>query len=200
VKVVVADDHRLMVDALSLVFSAAAGIELVGTTTEGRKVLPLVARTRPDVAVLDAYMPDLDGLVCLDRIRERYPSVAVVIISGSDDPELAADAERRGARAFVSKQVDPRELPEAVLAAARGPAFRALGLEQSADRGGLTPKELDVLALLVRGFTNREIARELWLAEQTVKFHLGNIYRKLGAANRTEATRHALSRSLVRLD
>src|SRR5439155_27337417 len=112
-RIVVADDHKLMIDALRLVLVPDEGMELVGATTDGRKLLPLVANTRPDVVLLDVRMPDMDGLKCLAQLRDRYPEIKVVMLSGNDDPALIQEALRGGARAFVLKQIDPAELPAA---------------------------------------------------------------------------------------
>src|SRR5262245_15100999 len=119
-KVFVVDDHRLMLEGLRLALSEAPGLELVGETNEGRKALPLVSRLEPDVVLLDARIPDMDGLVILDRIRDRHPDVTVVMISGSDDRELIDAALARGAAAFVLKTIDPADLPAAIRQAAAG--------------------------------------------------------------------------------
>jgi DNA-binding NarL/FixJ family response regulator len=201
-RVVMVDDHRLMLDALLLALRDAEGIELVGETHEGLKALPLVAETKPDVVLLDFRMPDMDGLAVLDRIRKNHPDVKVIMLSGSDDPELIQDALRRGASAFILKQIDPRDLPGAIRQAVEGTIYSAIGRTEETDSGsdssGLTPKELDVLNRVARGLSNKEISKELWLSEQTIKFHLTNIYRKLGVGNRTEATRYAYQQGLVR--
>ena len=199
-RVLVADDHKLMLEALRLALADAEGIELVGETSEGTKVVPLAGQLKPDIVLLDFRMPDMDGLAVLDRLRERYPLIKVVMLSGSDDPELIQEALRRGASAFVLKRIDPADLPGAIRQAARGTVYATLGADEDAEpapTSGLTPKERDVLLRMARGLSNAEIGRELWLSQQTVKFHLTNIYRKLGVANRTEAARVALERGLV---
>lgn len=200
-RVVVADDHRLMLEALRLALEHAEGIELVGSANEGRKVAPLVASTRPDVVLLDFRMPDMDGLAVLDVLRKRHPQVKVVMLSGHDDPGLIEEALRRGASAFILKQIDPADLAAALRQAVAGTVYHALGRTEGSpdarEAAGLTRKERDVLERLARGLSNAEIGRELWLSQQTVKFHLTNVYRKLGVANRTEAVRHALERGLV---
>ena len=196
------DDHRLMLDALLLALRDSEDLELVGETNEGRKALPLVAETRPDVLLLDFLMPDLDGLAVLDRVRKHHPEVKVIMLSASDDPELIQDALRRGASAFILKQIDPQDLPGAIRQAVEGTIHTAIGRAEETNGGetpgGLTPKELEVLSRVARGLSNKDISKELWLSEQTIKFHLTNIYRKLGVANRTEATRYAYQQGLVR--
>ena len=155
IKVVIADDHRLMIEAVRCVLDAAGDFEVVGEATSGAQVLPIVSRTNPDVVVLDLRMPGADGLKCLDWLRSRHESVYHALAHA--------------------------------IPAGGSPAQEA----------GLTPSEQRVLEALARGLTNKEIARELWLTEQTVKFHLTRIYRRLGVGNRTEAVRHAYQNRLV---
>jgi DNA-binding NarL/FixJ family response regulator len=201
-KVLIADDHRLMLDATRFVLDEAEGIEVVGETTIGSQVLPLVARTNPDIVLLDIRMPEMDGLTCLDRIRQAHPDVAVVILSGNDDPETISSALARGAKSFIGKMIDPRDLPSALRLATQGtlhngPRGEEFRRDGEARKAGLTPSEQRVLEALARGLSNKEIAKELWLTQQTVKFHLTNIYRRLGVTSRTEAVRHAYQHRLV---
>jgi two-component system response regulator DegU len=201
-KVLIADDHRLILEAIRLVLEQANDIEIVGETTRGTQVLPLVARTNPDLVLLDIRMPEMDGLTCLDRLQKQHPGVTVVIMSAYDDPETIASALARGAKSFVGKMIDPRDLPSALRLVAQGAVYRpvngaAPAREREADKAGLTPSEQRVLEALARGLSNKEIAEELWLTRQTVKFHLTNIYRRLGVTNRTEAVRHAYKHRLV---
>jgi DNA-binding NarL/FixJ family response regulator len=200
--VVVADDHRLMLDAIRFVLEEAEDIEIVGEATMGSQVLPLVARTNPDVVLLDIRMPEMDGLTCLDRLQKQHPDVTVVILSGYDDQETISSALARGAKSFIGKMIDPRDLPSALRLAMQGAVYHPVSgehvsAEGEARKAGLTPSEQRVLEALARGLSNKEIAQELWLTQQTVKFHLTNIYRRLGVANRTEAVRHAYKHRLV---
>jgi DNA-binding NarL/FixJ family response regulator len=202
VKVLIADDHRLMIEAVRCVLESAGGFEIVGEATSGSQVLPLVARMSPDVVILDIRMPGVDGLKCLDGIRSRHESVKVVVLSGLDDPESIKAALNRGASAFVGKHVDPRDLPSVIRQVVDESVFHAVvhGVPSDgspAETVGLTASEQRVLDALARGLANKEIARELWLTEQTVKFHLTRIYRRLGVANRTEAVRYAYENRLV---
>jgi DNA-binding NarL/FixJ family response regulator len=201
-RVLLADDHRLMLEAIRLVLDDAGDIEVVGEATTGSQVLPLVARTSPDVVLLDIRMPEMDGLTCLDRIRKQHPGVKVVILSGCDDPETISSALARGATSFIGKMIGPRDLPSAVRLATEGGVYHPVSAEHvpadgEARKAGLTPGEQRVLEALARGLSNKGIAEELWLTQQTVKFHLTNIYRRLGVANRTEAVRHAYKHRLV---
>ena len=200
-KVLIADDHQLMLAAIHASLSNQDDMEVVGQATSGEKVLPLVAQTGPDVVVLDVRMPGLDGLTVLERLHKQYPKVAVVMLSGIDDPALVRAALERGAAAFVLKHVDPRDLGSAVRQSVRGSIFRPLELVNAAqsalEDAGLTKRELSILEELPAGGSNQQIAKRLFLAEQTVKFHLTNIYRKLGVSTRTEALRYAYETGLV---
>jgi DNA-binding NarL/FixJ family response regulator len=201
-RVVVADDHALMRSALCLLLTPEEGLEVVGEAASGTEVLPLVDRTRPDVLVLDLHMPQLDGFRCLEQLAEHHPGVRVVVLSGSDDEASIEAAFRRGAVAYVLKSIDPVDLPAAVRQAVAGCVFQPGALLAAARTSpsraaGLSDKECEVLAELAKGHSNRQIAQTLWLSEQTVKFHLRNVYRKLGVGNRTEALRLALDRHLV---
>jgi DNA-binding NarL/FixJ family response regulator len=198
--VVVVDDHRLMLGAIRAVLEREEDICVVGEADSGDKVLPLVGQTGPDVVLLDVRMPGMDGLAVLEQLRTRYPSVAVVVLSGIDDPTLVRAALERGAAAFVLKHVDPRDLAAALRQVVGGSIFRPLDLvspEQKAARHELSRRELSILEALESGASNGEIAKTMFLAEQTVKFHLTNIYRKLGVSSRTEAVRCAYERGIL---
>jgi DNA-binding NarL/FixJ family response regulator len=200
--VLLVDDHRLMLEAMRASLESEGDIAVVGEAESGANVLPLVGQTGPDVVLLDVRMPGLDGLTVLEQLRERYPSVAVVMFSGIDDPALVRAALERGAAAFVLKHVEPRDLAAAVRQVVNGAIFRPLDLlgsikQEAREVVGLSKRELSILEALQSGGSNHEIAKELFLAEQTVKFHLTNIYRKLGVSTRTEAVRHAYANGLL---
>ncbi len=200
-KVLIVDDHQLMVAAIRASLSQQEDIDVVGEADSGEKVLPLVGQTGPDAVLLDVRLPGMDGLTVLERLREQYPSVAVVMLSGIDDPALVRAALERGAAAFVLKHVDPRDIGSALRQSVGGSIFRPLDLINAAqsafDDAGLTKRELSILEELPAGGSNQQIAKRLFLAEQTVKFHLTNIYRKLGVSTRTEALRYAYENGLV---
>jgi DNA-binding NarL/FixJ family response regulator len=201
-RVVIADDHRLMLDGIRRALEDDGSFEIVGETQDGTQVLSIVASTSPDLVLLDVRMPRMDGLACLDEIRKRYPELKVVMLSASTSPELIAAALRRGASAYLSKSVDPTDLPSTLRQIVDGNVWSTSGTDtEEGDEGakalGLTDREIAILQALARGLSNAEIAKELWVTQQTVKFHLTNIYRKLGAKNRTQATRIAHQHGLV---
>ena len=191
-----------MLDGVRRALEADGGFEIVGETQDGAKVIELVAKTSPDLVLLDVRMPNVDGLACLDEIHRRYPDIKVVMLSASTSPELIAAALRRGASAYLAKSVDPNDLPSTLRQAVEGNFFSASAVtgepeSNTAKAAGLTERERSILEALAKGKSNDEIAKELWVTQQTVKFHLTNIYRKLGVKNRTEATRLAYQRGLV---
>ena len=201
-KVLIADDHRLMVEGIRHALEPAEDIEVVGEASVGSQVLPLVRRLSPDVVLLDMRMPQMDGLLCLDGIRKHCPKVKVIVLSVFSDPEHIQAAFRHGASGYIVKSVNPVDLPSAIRQAVEGTVFHAIGVPESNDAAvgkasGLTERELGILKAVARGLSNSAFGKELWVTEQTVKFHLTNIYRKLDLANRTEAARYAFEHGLV---
>ena len=200
IRVLVADDHRLILRAVRHVLEQTDDIEIVGEARRGSQVLPLLTSLKPDLCLLDVRMPEMDGLTCVERIRKACADVRIVMLSAADEPERAEEAFARGADVYLSKSVDPRELPDALRRAHRGERFPLATMdatERLDERAGLTARELEVLRAVARGLANQAISAELWITEQTVKFHLTNIYRKLGVSSRTEAARYAFSRGIV---
>jgi DNA-binding NarL/FixJ family response regulator len=201
-RVLIADDHGLMVDGTKKTLEAAGDFNVVGSASNGAQVLPLVRRLQPDLVVLDVRMPQMDGLTCLSKIRKEFPDVKVAILSATQDPSLIQTALKRGASAYIVKTVAPEDLASSLRQAVQGNVFTTAGLtedpaERAARDAGLTERELSIVRAVARGLSNDAIAKELWVAEQTVKFHLTNIYRKLGVANRTEAARYAFEQGLI---
>jgi DNA-binding NarL/FixJ family response regulator len=201
-KVVLADDHQLMLSGIRRALESDGGFEIVGETMNGAQVLPLVARTKPDLVLLDLRMPNMDGLACLDELKRRHPDIRVVMLSASQNEQLIEAALRRGAAAYVVKSIDPTDLPSTLRQALEGNVYSAVGVTpESTPSGpraaGLTDREISILKALAKGLSNDEIAKEFWVARQTVKFHLTNIYRKLEVRNRAEAIRKAYSFGLV---
>jgi DNA-binding NarL/FixJ family response regulator len=202
IRVVLADDHRLVLDAVQAMLEDDGDFVVVAVAESARQLLPQVAQKAPDIVVLDIAMPGTDGFACLREIREKHPRVKVVMLSGHDEPRIAQRALRLGASAYVRKQVDPRDLASVLRQAVEETvASQPEALQESADADDaaalLTVSELAVLRALARGLVNKQIAADLQIAPQTVKFHLTNVYRKLGVSNRTEAIRFAFQHELV---
>lgn len=200
-KVLIADDNQLVLEGLRHALAGVADIEVVGAASSGAHVLDLVERRRPEILAVDIHMRTADGRSCLDAVRERHPAVKVVVLGASSDPELVRRALDRGASAFIVKTVSPLDIPSALRQAYEETVYHAVGVrrgpEDTLRMAGLTEREVTMLKALARGLSNRAICQELWLAEPTVKFHLGNLYRKLGVPNRLAAASFAYSHGLV---
>lgn len=200
-RVVLADDHRLILESLKRALEGDGDFEIVGETNSGAHVLPLVHRERPDMVLMDVRMPGMDGLTALDLIVKRHPEVKVVLLSASTDGEQIEAALRRGAAGYLVKTVNPSDVPALLRQAFDASAFFAVGASESAEeyvsrRSGLTDREVTILKALTRGLSNRQISAELFVTEQTVKFHLSNVYRKLDVVNRAGAVRYATQNGL----
>ncbi len=189
-------------------------LEVVGVTQRGNEVLALVDEHRPDVVLLDHRMPGMDGLTVLKLLREQHPDVKVVMLSANENNEHVNEALALGASAYIGKRINPRDLASALRQIVdgviyhTGPAVPAVPEPAEAQReaqsarsngaaGELTQKETTILEAIARGLSTKAISREQWITEKTVKFHLTNIYRKLGVHNRTGAMRYAYEHNLI---
>jgi DNA-binding NarL/FixJ family response regulator len=191
-RVVLADDHRLVLEGVRHALERDDDFQVVATTHSGAEVADLVARHRPDIVVMDLRMPGVDGLQALDQIRARDTKTKVVMLSASERPDEIESALAHGADGFILKSVNPGDLPAALRQVHEGTVFhpgvgRPDTSASAAETAGLTDREVTLLRALARGLSNKQISQELWITEQTVKFHLRNIYRKLNVANRTGA-------------
>jgi NarL family two-component system response regulator LiaR len=202
IRVLVADDHNLTLTAVKDALRESPTIKVVAEASSGRQALALAGRSRPDVALLDMHMPgSVDGLTCAERIKKRMPEIRVVIISAFNDEASVRMAFRRGADAFISKAVDPRDIGPTIRATVQRTVFHAPVDACEGGNGrtteGLTERELAVLKAAAAGLPNKTISERLWVSEHTVKFHLTNIFRKTETANRTEAARWAHQHGLI---
>jgi len=204
--------HPLWLDALGQLLTRV-GVTVEGHTTSPAAGLALVEETEPDLLIIEveASDGDLDGWQCLRRTRERHPNVKVIAVADAADDRSVDAAFASGASAFCSKAADPEDFAAAVrqsfdhsiyLASSRAhpAAISAAPLEvpsAAAPAHDLTRRELEILQLVAEGYSNSQLGRMLWVTEQTVKFHLSNIYRKLDVANRTEASRWAQVNGLL---
>ena len=153
-KILIADDHQLMIHAIRLALEDDGDIEIVGEADSGSKVMPMIGQTDPDLVLLDVRMPGMDGLTVLERVRERYPKVRVAILSAVDDPSVIQAAFHRGASAYIVKHIDPRDLAAAIRQAIAGAIFQPLGLieragDAAAREADLSKRELTILQAAV---------------------------------------------------
>jgi DNA-binding NarL/FixJ family response regulator len=189
--VLVGEDHPLMIEAIKLVLTESTEFEIAGVASSGADVIALAERIEPDLVLLDLELPDADGVEVLRVLKRLDNPPQVVIFSAHEGSELLDEAFRAGASAFINKRIDPWDLPAALRQTVDPTLFQPLRLNSvdglTPRKAKLTARELEILAALADGLTNREIAKRLWLTEQTVKFHLSSVYRKLGVSSRTEA-------------
>ena len=202
-KILIADDHALMLEAIKLALANAPDFEIVAEAEAGSQILPLINRTNPDLVLIDLLMPGIDGVTCIKLIRKRCPWVKTIVLSAHDSDDVVKAALEAGADAFISKSVEPSDLAAALRQALEKPVAKAIGrpsqVHPAVEERGLSKRELDVLRALAEGKSNKEIASTLWLAPQTVKFHLTSIYRKLDVHSRTQAVNWAYRQGLVEL-
>ena len=202
IRVVLAEDHALMRDAVKLVFDETEDVVLVGEVSNGHELLPLLKQVEADFVLLDVQLPGLDGLGCLEALAEHHPQIKVAMLSAVEETQVIESAFRRGAHGYILKSVNPFDLPAAIRqivdqSVIHRPLASRDGAAPAAPATVLSDKEVAVLVELCQGHTNKQIAGKLWLSEQTVKFHLRNIYRKLGIKSRTEALRYAYEHDLA---
>jgi DNA-binding NarL/FixJ family response regulator len=203
-KVLIADDHPLMLQGIRRALEASDDIDVVGEARSGEEVLALVERRKPDLVLLDLHMPGLHGLETVAELKQRFPDVKTVVISASDDRASIDSALLAGASAFILKSVSPMDIPSVLRQASAGAVYhvpsvpRACHDDRLASSGpDLTPRETTILMAVAGGLTTKAISQDLWLSEHTVKFHLTNIYRKLGVSNRSAAVRYAFENDLA---
>jgi two-component system NarL family response regulator len=201
VRVIIADDHRLMREGTAALLGRDPQIEVIGLAANGIEALALAEEQRPDVLLLDLWMPELSGIEVCAEVRARLPGVHVLILTVSEqEPDLLA-ALRVGAAGYLLKDMPPTELVTAVLGAGAGdpriPAAMAGRVLNDIDAGSmgaiddLSPREREVLALMAQGLRNREIAERLFLSEATIKTHVRHLLDKLRLRNRAEAAAFA---------
>ncbi|QFU90973.1 response regulator transcription factor [Amycolatopsis sp. YIM 10] len=207
VRIVVADDHPAMRAGVVALLASASELEIVGEAADGQEALDLVARLRPDVAVLDLRMPVLDGVALTTRIVAEHPTTRVLILTTYDTDREIERAVDAGALGYLLKDAGRDQLTSAVRAAARGEtvlapsvAARLVARIRAPAPVTLTPREVDVLQAVADGLSNPDIGARLFITEATVKTHLLRIFAKLDVNDRTAAVVAALRRDLLPRD
>lgn len=206
IRLLIADDHPVVRDGLRAMLATQADMELVGEAATGTEAVERARALRPDVVLMDLQMPDLDGPSAIAALREQAPEVRVLVLTtyGTDaDITRAVDA---GATGYLLKDAPREQLFGAIRAAARGEsvlspsvATRVLGRMRAPAEEALSPRELEILEAVARGLSNKDIGRQLYVSEATVKTHLLRVFSKLGVADRTAAVTVALERGIIRL-
>ncbi len=208
IRVLVVDDHSMVRTGLATFIRTKADLELVGEARNGQQALQLCGELKPDVILMDLVMPKMDGVAATQAIREQWSQVQVIALTSFKDKDLVHDALRAGAISYLLKDVSVDELAEAIRAAHAGrptlaPEAAQVLIQATRTTEGpklghdLTPREREVLTLMVEGLNNPQIGDRLFISVTTVRSHVSNIFSKLGVSNRAEAVALALRNDLV---
>jgi DNA-binding NarL/FixJ family response regulator len=213
-RIVIADDQTVVREGLQMVLDVVPELDVVAAVGDGEQALAAVAEHEPDAILLDLHMPVLDGVGATERLTREHPDVAIVVLTTYAEDETIIAALRAGARGYLTKNADRREIVQALLGAAAGhtilpPDVTAMLLAGAAPAqpakppapvelpDGLTAREAEVLKLLAAGFSNGEIARELVISEHTVKTHINHVFAKTRSRDRAQAIRYAHEHELA---
>jgi two-component system response regulator NreC len=210
INVLIADDHAIVRTGLRALLRAEPDLQLAGEATGGYEAIELVGKTHPDILILDLSMPDLDGIAVTRQLKPQYPDLRILILTVHEDEAMLREAIRAGASGYIVKRAAEAELIAAIETIRRGdlyvdPAMLRVLLmeskksrtEQPAGPDPLTPRETDVLTLIVQGYTNRQVGEELGISVRTVEGHRANLLEKLGLRTRVELVRYARDRGLI---
>jgi DNA-binding NarL/FixJ family response regulator len=204
IRLLLADDHPVVRDGLRGIFTGADGFEVLGEAADGAEAVRLAERLRPDVVLMDLRMPGMDGVTAIRTLSGRGVPARVFVLTTYDTDRDVLPAIEAGATGYLLKDAPREELLRAVRAAARGEAVlspsvatRLLGQVRAPAQEPLSQRELEVLTIIARGASNREVAARLFISEATVKTHLLHVYAKLGVNDRAAAVATAFERGLL---
>lgn len=208
IRVMLVDDHAVVRSGLATFLMTCDDMELVGEAASGEQAISLCEKSKPDVVLMDLVMPGMDGATATQKLRERCPQIQVIVLTSFKEQELVQGALKAGAIGYLLKDVTADELANAIRAAYAGKPTLAPEAAQAliqatrmpAEKIGfdLTEREKEVLALMVEGFNNNQIAKHLVISVSTAKFHVSSVLSKLRASSRTEAVALALQNNLVK--
>lgn len=204
IQILIAEDHAVVRQGLAAIIKDETDMTVVAQAMDGQQAVDLYQQHQPDVVLMDLKMPRLEGVAAITQIRAVSPTAAIIILTTYDGDEDIYRGLQAGARGYLLKDATAEELLEAIRSVHRGqkyiPPQVALKLAERINITELTDRELEVLRLLVIGKSNAEIGAALSISERTVKFHINNIFTKLGVSDRIQAVIHALKRGLARLE
>lgn len=210
VPVIVVDDHLLVREGFARMLAADSQIRVVGQASNGQEAIDMVEATHPAVVLMDIRMPVLDGIQAIREIKRRYPEVHVIILTAFVYDGYVIEGLMAGADGYLLKDASPSALVSGIMAVAGGQQviepgvsrhmaemLNKQGVELANCYDGLTPRELQMIAMIGRGLVAKEIAHELHISEKTVRNHVSNIYQKLGIFDRAQAVLYAIKKGLV---
>jgi two-component system, NarL family, response regulator len=204
IRILLADDHPSLRDGLASILTSQPDLSVVAEAGTGREAVEQFKQHKPDVLIVDLRMPDGDGIQTIKELVELDPAVTILVLTTYDNEEDIFSALESGARGYILKDTTREEIIEAVRQVHAGnrylPSAVAARLADRMIRPSLTPRELDVLRLVSRGRTNKEMAVAMFISEETVKSHMKGLFQKLGVHDRAEAVGIALQRGLLRLE
>jgi two-component system nitrate/nitrite response regulator NarL len=205
IKIVIADDHPLVLDGLKSRLQRSNEVQVIGEATDGEQAIEVISETQPDVVLLDINMPNMNGIEAAQILQERFPDTKVLILSMHDDREYVLNLARAGVRGYVLKSAAFEELITAIKAVYMGAVYYSAGIssilmdESNKPDSSLTSREQTVLQLLSDGLTNKQMAHEMNISIRTVETHRRNIKRKLELNSTTELIRYAIDHGLSKL-
>ena len=209
-RILITDDHAIVRTGLRTLLQSEPSLELVGEASGGYEAIDLVAETSPDILLLDLSMPDLDGIEVTKKLKPKYPELRILILTIHEDKALVREAIKAGASGYILKRAAESELVSAINVLMRGDmyvdhALLSTLVEDTVEKPAhnrelieaLTPREKDVLGLIVLGYTNRQIGEELSISMRTVEGHRSNLSEKIGSRSRADLVRYARENDLI---
>ena len=207
VRILVTDDHPVVRAGLSGMLSGEPDFEVVGEAQNGKEAVAFVGELKPDVVLMDLRMPEMDGVTAIGHIKSDHPDVHILVLTTYESDADILRAIETGATGYLLKDTPREELFGAIRTVAQGQSPLAPGVAarlmqrvRDPDEEGLSTREIEVLELVAHGTSNKEIAKQLWVSETTVKSHMLHIFDKLGVTDRTAAVTEALKRGIIRLE
>jgi len=207
IRVIIVDDHEVVRSGLGAVLLSSEGLELVGEAEDGEEAIKLCERLQPDIVLMDLLMPKMDGVTATKLIHEKWPEIHVIALTSFKEKEYVEGVLKAGATSYLLKNVTADELISSINRAVLGqpslsPEAAQILIKSVNDpaqpENEITEREREILALMVEGKSNNEIAKSIYISMSTVKFHVSNILSKLGVTSRTEAVALAIKKHLVK--